>query len=168
MANEITQPGQILTYGGASLTLFNSVLASKITSLLVREGNGSARAWKLFDSSKADFLNTKKILNHGDIVLVNAKSLPMDFDVLAPSTSGPISTAPYSEAGNGPITEFDGQFLDTDPRTPSFAFSSGVGTLQMQVNGSGSWVAPALVASGNTMQFRILHNAPFTGVLTLS
>jgi len=52
-----------------------------VVSILTREGSGTTRGWKIFDPTKADFLNTKKILYPGDDVLVNAKVLPMDFPV---------------------------------------------------------------------------------------
>lgn len=170
MANEITEPGQIVTYGGPQLTLAGSTLASKVTSILTREGSGSNRAWKIFDPTKSNFLNTKQILYPGDIVLVNAKTLPMDFTLPATNSNGggtPLSY-PITETASGPNYEIDVQVDASNNYLPSFAFTSGTGTLQMQLNGSGSWVAAAVVTTGNTAQFRIVNTAPFSGTFTLT
>ena len=91
MANEITEIGQIVTYGGPQLTLLGSSLAAQVNAILIRQGSGAARAWKLFDPTKADFLNTYKVLSPGDVVLVNAKAVPMDFPVQAGTSSGILS-----------------------------------------------------------------------------
>lgn len=172
MANEITEIGQFATYAGPQLTLAGSDLASKLTSLLAREGSGTARGWKLFDPTKSDFLNTKKILYPGDVVLVNAKSLPMDFPVPVAGSGGgsggSISWPLFTEGSSGPYTELDGLVDVSQAYTPSFSFSTGGGNLQMQLNASGNWVAPSLITLGNTAQFRIQHSTPFSGTLTLT
>lgn len=169
MAQEITEQGQQVIYGGPQVTLINSTLGNAISALLTREGSGSARAWKQFISGRADFLNTKKILYPGDSVIVYPKTLPMDFPIpVGGGNSAPISWPPFSDTGSGPSTEIDGLIDASQSYTPTFAFSSGAGTLQMQLNGNGLWVAAGTVAAGNTAQFRILNTAPFTGVLTLT
>lgn len=81
MANEITQSGQLIQYGGPTLTLAGSKVGQDARSILARVGTGTSRGWKLFDSTQAAFLNTLTTISDGDFVLVNAKQLPMDFPV---------------------------------------------------------------------------------------
>ncbi|AMJ65032.1 hypothetical protein [Hymenobacter sp. PAMC 26628] len=169
MANEITEIGQLVPYRGPVLTLLGSDLGNNLKSLLVREGSGAARGWKLFDPTKADYLNTKKVLNPGDVVLVNAKALPMDFPVqTAGAGGGAISWPPFGDTGNGPTTEIAGEVNSSQAYLPSFAFTAGTGTLEMQLDGSGTWVPAAVVGVNITAQFRIVNAAPFTGILTLT
>jgi len=101
MANEITEIGQIVTYGGPTIDLAGSSIASAIVSLQAREGSGSARGWRLFDPTKQPFLNSKKQLVDGDVVLVVAKQLPMDFPVKVTATTTSIPVGLLVPAGSG-------------------------------------------------------------------
>ncbi|WP_022821892.1 hypothetical protein [Hymenobacter norwichensis] len=169
MANEITEFGQIVTYGGSQLTLAGSDLASKINSLLVREGSGSGRGWRLFDSAQASFLNTKTVLNPGDVVLVNAKSVPIDFPVQTTSGGGGSDTIVLNGPSGETTTEFEETYTATSTATPTSAFSSGAGTIELYINGS--WGAlPASIPSGTPFGVRVQHpnSAPFSAILTLT
>jgi hypothetical protein len=132
MANEITEFGQIVTYGGAQLTLLGSPLGTLVNSILIRQGTGNLRAWKLFDPAKADFHNTYKIINLGDVVLVNAKALPMDFTILAGtvSTDTGVFVTPNSSPTSYP-TILTSRFTFG---TPVF-IAPGTGTVQAQLDG---------------------------------
>jgi hypothetical protein len=77
MANEIDFSGKLVQYGGQSIVLKDVPLGAAVQRIYARESTG----WKLFTSGAQDFLNSKKILNDGDIVLVVPKVVPMDFPV---------------------------------------------------------------------------------------
>ena len=138
MANEITEIGQFVVYGGPPLTLAGSDLASKLTSLLAREGTGSARGWKLFDPLKADFLNTKKEVKSGDILLVNAKVLPMNFPVLVVNGTQPMTNKewfPWTSSGVFTLHEAakDVLIVQTD----------SIGQIQNPTTGANDWSVSA-------------------------
>ncbi|RFP65925.1 hypothetical protein D0N36_06895 [Hymenobacter lapidiphilus] len=168
MANEITEIGQIVTYGGQQLTLTGSVLASQLTSLLTREGSGGARGWRIFDPAKAEFLSSKKILNPGDIVLVNAKTVPMNFTVQSSGGGGGsdiiILSGPAAD-----ITEFEELFTATSAAAPAIFFSSGAGSVQYSVNNGSSWAAlPASIPANTPFRLRVQHSAAFSASITLT
>jgi hypothetical protein len=185
MPNEITLPGQIVQYGGPTLTLAGSVIGNAVASILTREGTGSGRGWKLFDPTKASFLNTKTVLNDGDYVIVNAKTLPMSFPVKVASNAGDTLVIDIA-AGSVQSPESRSYVLNTYPMTlaaPVFKDSSGVvtaGTLNLYLDGGAamSYVAFNTViaalaeseyqANTHTYTFSASINANTAGSLELT
>jgi hypothetical protein len=134
MANEITLNGEIAIYGGGTITLAGSTIGNAVISILAREGTGTARAWKIFDPTKASFLNTKTTLSYGDKVLVNAKVLPMDFPLIsgvAPSTDTGVLTI---NAGESP--KYFDISMTSRTKYAAPAFITGGGTITYEINGS--------------------------------
>ena len=161
---------------GPGIALSQTLWASK--SVYVRLVNGSG--YSSFDPAPAQAsFNSLQSVATGQVLIV--ESLASAYSVAggyqldngtAPTGTAPaatpISWPSFSDAGTGPATPINGIIDVSQSYTPAFAFTSGTGTLQMQLNGSGSWVAPALVAPGNSVQLQILNTAAFAGVLTLN
>jgi hypothetical protein len=133
MANEITEFGMSLVYGGPQITLAGSDLGNKIDTLLLREGSGSARAYKQFRSGRADYLNTKKVLNPGDNVTVYAKTLPMDFPVQTAGASSSDTGVFVAPAGQAQ-TLF-GSLITSRFQFGAPVFTVGAGSVAIQLNG---------------------------------
>lgn len=168
---QITQPLTPVTWYGPTLVLANAPWKNNVA--VVRLINAGGTGYSSFDPAQT--FNSLTQVVAGQVLITEslaaAYSAGYALDNGTAPTAGagsPISWPSFSEAGSGPATELDGLVDVSQSYAPTFAFSAGSGTLQMQLNGSGTWVAAGVVTAGTTAQFRILNAAPFAGVLTLT